>query len=52
MSPKPYVVDDYGFKFFEIVNTVVSDYSFRLKVKTVVGDYGFNHLKIFQNRSQ
>ena len=32
MSPKPYVVDDYGFKFFEMV-------------KTIVGDYDFNHLK-------
>ena len=54
-KPMPYfhvikiLVDDYGFKIFIRVKTVVmTNYGFRLKVKIVVGDYKFNH---FQNRS-
>ena len=40
--------DDYDFKFFKIVKTLVSDCGFRLKVKTVIVDYDFNHLKNFK----
>ena len=35
------VVEDYSFKFFKIVKTIVTKTSFMLKVKTVVNDYDF-----------
>ena len=39
------IVSYYGFKFFKIVKIVVVDYSFKLEVKIMVGDYDFNYLK-------
>ena len=41
------IVGDYSFKKFKIVKIIIGDYGFRLKVKTMVVDYGFNYLKIF-----
>ena len=44
MSPKPYIVDDCGFKFFKIVKTVVDEYGFNhlKKIKPVLTNSGFN----------
>ena len=35
------VVNDYGFKLFKKVKTIVGDYGFEVNVKTMVGDFGF-----------
>ena len=45
------VFDDYDFKFFKIVKNIIDNYNFRLKGKTMMGDYKFNYLKKFQNYS-
>ena len=45
------MVSDYDFKFFKLVKIIVTNYSFKLKVKIIVGHYGFNQLIFFQNRS-
>ena len=45
------MVSDYDLKIFKLVKMIVINYSFKLKVKIIVGDYGFNQLKFFQNRN-
>ena len=35
------VVEDYSFKFFKIVKTIVTNTGFLLKVKIIVNDYDF-----------
>ena len=45
------IINDYDFKFFKLVKIIVTNYSFKLKVKIIVGHYGFNQLIFFQNRS-
>ena len=42
------IVDDYSLKFLKIFKIIIDNYSFNLKVKSIIGDYGFNHLKISQ----
>ena len=42
MSPKLYVVDDYGFKFFKIFKTIIGDYDFNHLKKIVLTNSGFN----------
>ena len=37
------VVEDYSFKFFKIVKTIVTNTGFVLKVKTVSNDYDFEN---------
>ena len=44
------MVSDYDFKILKLVKIIITNYSFRLKVKIIVGDYGFNQLNFFQNR--
>ena len=40
------MVGDCGFEYFlKMVTVVVTNNSFKLEVKTVVGDYNFDHLK-------
>ena len=45
------MVSDYDLNFFKLVKIIVTNYSFKLKVKIIVGDYGFNQLNFFQNRN-
>ena len=40
------VIGDDGFKFFKMVKILVTNYNFTFKIKTIIDDYGFNHLKI------
>ena len=41
------MISDYDFKLK--IKTMIYNYGFKPKIKTVVGDYGFNNLKKFQN---
>ena len=45
------VVEDYSFKFFNIVITIVTNTDFMLKAKTVVNNYDFEIVLNDENRS-
>lgn len=38
------IVGDYGFKYFKVVKTVVTNYDFKLKVKILVGDSSYEKI--------